>query len=30
VGAVRHLVQVENVALAAKPKREGPARGSRK
>lgn len=30
VGAVRHLVQVENVALAAKPKRERPARGSRK
>jgi large subunit ribosomal protein L30 len=30
VGAVRHLVQVEDVALAANSKRQRPARGSRK
>ncbi|MGA8207832.1 MAG: 50S ribosomal protein L30 [Candidatus Dormiibacterota bacterium] len=29
VGAVRHLVEVEGVVLAAKPKRKRPARGSR-
>lgn len=30
VGAVRHLVEVEAVVLAAKPKTKRPARGSRK
>jgi large subunit ribosomal protein L30 len=30
VGAVRHLVQVEDVVLAAKPQRQRRARGSRK
>lgn len=29
VGAVRHLVEVEGVVLAAKPKGKRPARGSR-
>jgi large subunit ribosomal protein L30 len=30
VGAVRHLVEVEDVALAPRPKRQRPVRGSRK